>query len=69
MPGMSGVEATREIRKHEKETGRYVPIVAVTASDTEDHCLEAGMDDCIYKPCDYHRMMKKWFPDLNVVGS
>ena len=52
MPEMTGLEATRQIRR-EEASGTHVPIVAMTASamsEDRDHCLAAGMDDFIYKP-------------------
>jgi two-component system sensor histidine kinase/response regulator len=53
MPEMDGMEATRRIRETEAETGRRVPIVAVTANAMEadrEACFEAGMDDFLTKP-------------------
>lgn len=51
MPVMDGLEATKLIRKHEKENKRKrVPIVAVTGISDRDTCLEAGMDDFMNKP-------------------
>ena len=53
MPIMDGFEATRAIRAWEKSLGKHVPIIALTADDTEDcrkACLEAGMDDFMKKP-------------------
>ncbi len=52
MPEMTGLEATRQIRR-EEAIGTHVPIVAMTASamsEDRDHCLAAGMDDFISKP-------------------
>jgi hypothetical protein len=52
MPEMTGLEATRQIRR-EEASGTHVPIVAMTASamsEDRDHCLAAGMDDFISKP-------------------
>ncbi len=53
MPIMDGYETTKKIREMEGDSGRHVPIVALTASAL-DHdrlrCLQAGMDDHISKP-------------------
>jgi signal transduction histidine kinase/DNA-binding response OmpR family regulator len=59
MPEMDGVEATRQIRKMEREfqekgeKRNRVKIVALTAHSTVDdrkRCLAAGMDDYMSKP-------------------
>jgi signal transduction histidine kinase/CheY-like chemotaxis protein len=50
MPGVNGLDATRQIRLLD---GRQPRIVALTANTTESDraaCLEAGMDDCLAKP-------------------
>jgi signal transduction histidine kinase/CheY-like chemotaxis protein/HPt (histidine-containing phosphotransfer) domain-containing protein len=52
MPGMDGLEATREIRKIEGP-GEHVPIIALSADVVDDvriRCLQAGMDAFIAKP-------------------
>ena len=52
MPEMTGLEATKRIRR-EEAMGVHVPIVAMTASamsEDRDQCLAAGMDDFISKP-------------------
>ena len=54
MPEMDGFEATRQLRQWEQEQqAPRVPVVALTASATEDdeeQCHAAGMDSFIAKP-------------------
>lgn len=55
MPEMNGFEATQHIREHEKETGKHIPIFAMTANampGEREKCLSYGMDDYISKPLD-----------------
>jgi PAS domain S-box-containing protein len=55
MPGMDGLEATQEIRRHERISGAHVPIWAVTANAMKGDdrlCTDAGMDGHIAKPID-----------------
>jgi CheY-like chemotaxis protein len=53
MPEMDGFQATAAIRDGEKQTGKHIPIVAMTASAMKgdrERCLEAGMDGYVAKP-------------------
>ena len=55
MPVMGGLDATTAIRDRERETGRHIRIVAMTAhamSSDRDRCLAAGMDGYLSKPID-----------------
>jgi PAS domain S-box-containing protein len=51
MPEMDGYEATRRIKATPQ--GRSTPIIALTASALQEErheMIEAGCDDCVYKP-------------------
>ncbi len=55
MPNLDGLEAARQIRTREKVSGKYTPIVAITAHampEDERRCLAAGMDGYVAKPID-----------------
>lgn len=53
MPEMNGYDTTEAIRNLEKEAGKHIPIVAMTANamvGDREKCLRCGMDDYISKP-------------------
>ncbi|HLH48038.1 MAG TPA: ATP-binding protein, partial [Roseiarcus sp.] len=56
MPGIDGLEATRAIRRAEREQGvRPTPIIALTANAMDSDrraCLAAGVDEFLVKPFD-----------------
>jgi CheY-like chemotaxis protein/HPt (histidine-containing phosphotransfer) domain-containing protein len=72
MPEMDGYEATREIRTREQQSGKRVPIVALTANamaHDRDECLSAGMDDHLAKPFSMQamqEMLDRWIPASTV---
>lgn len=60
MPGMNGLEVTRQWRKIESGEKR-IPIIALTANSTtldRNQCLEAGMDHFITKPVSQAKLME-----------
>jgi hypothetical protein len=68
MPKMDGKQATGEIRRFEIETGRHVPIVALTAhamAGDDQGILSAGLDHYLTKPLHkklIHQMILKHCP-------
>ncbi len=66
MPNIDGFSATRAIRAQELQTGRHIPIVAMTAdafAEDRDACLAAGMDDYLAKPvkvADLRAAIERW---------
>lgn len=58
MPAMTGLDATREIRKHNRD----LPIIALTAfalPGDREVCLEAGSNDYISKPINQADFIRK----------
>ncbi len=50
MPGMDGIALTKLIRQHQTD---HVFILGLTANawpEERNKCMEAGMDDCLFKP-------------------
>jgi HPt (histidine-containing phosphotransfer) domain-containing protein len=69
MPELDGYEATRRLRKIEREKSQpRTPVIAVTAhalSEEREKVLQAGMDDLLTKPIQLATLtqtMAKWVP-------
>lgn len=66
MPELDGLEATRIIRRREKEEGRvYTPIFAISGCAYNDfrlQCDNAGMDGFIPKPVDFDHLIEIILP-------
>lgn len=50
MPEMDGFEATKEIRKNEKNKNFIIALTGAEEKSEIDKCFEAGMDNYIKKP-------------------
>ncbi|QKI89719.1 hybrid sensor histidine kinase/response regulator [Thiomicrorhabdus xiamenensis] len=62
MPNLNGIEATRQIREHEKQSGAHRQhIVALTANamtGDRERFIEAGMDEYLTKPVNIGELTK-----------
>ena len=62
MPVMDGLAATATIRQREQQTGKHVPIIAMTAhamKGDREKCLESGMDEYVAKPIRIETLKEK----------
>lgn len=72
MAGMSGIEATRQIRKLKSTTAHPIRIVGVTGLDdsaTKQACVSAGMDLVLKKPLkqiDIQQLRHLWWPPTSM---
>lgn len=70
MPVLDGLQATIIYRRKEQQMqgSQHIPIIALTAnvlSDTEQRCIESGMDDYLSKPYSQdllYQTIKYWLP-------
>ena len=65
MPDMDGLEATRRIRAHERDSGHRTRIVALTGNafaSSRAQCEEAGMDGFLPKPFRREALLAALFP-------
>jgi CheY-like chemotaxis protein/HPt (histidine-containing phosphotransfer) domain-containing protein len=73
MPILDGFKTAKAIREIEKDTGIRVPIVALTASASDEDrlsCLKAGMDDYLAKPVNQkqlHEILNRWCTNRNEI--
>ena len=60
LPGISGLEATRQVRRNPATS--HIPVIAITAHALEsdrDQARDAGCDEFETKPVDFQRLLSK----------
>ncbi|MBP2294216.1 PAS domain-containing hybrid sensor histidine kinase/response regulator [Azospirillum rugosum] len=68
MPQLDGYELAQRLRAEERDSGRRLPIIALTASaliGEAERCFAAGMDDYLSKPVNMQtlsRTLTRWLP-------
>jgi signal transduction histidine kinase/CheY-like chemotaxis protein len=68
MPEMSGVAATKFIRSELAKPKNMVPIIAMSANvgdESYNECIEAGMNDYLYKPFDIKILLNTISKNVN----
>ena len=61
MPVLNGQAAARAIRESGTQDAREIPIIALTADafdNTEEKCMQAGMDGYLKKPVDTDELFR-----------
>ena len=64
MPGMDGLEATRQVRAHADARLASIPIIALTAlamAGDRERCMEAGASEYLSKPVNFQKLMAQIF--------
>jgi DNA-binding response OmpR family regulator len=67
MPGMSGLEVVKKVRT--KRTAAALPIIMVSARTDQSimvECLQAGANDYVTKPVDFHVVCARIMTHLSV---
>ncbi|NVZ86011.1 response regulator [Pseudomonas yamanorum] len=66
MPGMSGYELARSIRRQEQQRGEpnclLLGFTANTAPEEKQRCLDSGMNDCLFKPVSLQQLIDRLQP-------
>ena len=61
MPGMDGMQLTRQVREQFGQVAAHMPIIALTANThpaERQRCLSAGMDDVQHKPIEAEQLVR-----------
>ena len=73
MPKLDGLQATTQIRFFEIEAGRQpVPIIGVTGYTNRSECIDAGMNDFLFKPVTTEQLkgaIKNWYPEIELPAA
>lgn len=66
MPGMNGLECTRQIREFEHSSGTHLPVIGLsgnTDSGLKQSWIDAGINAYLHKSCTLHELkneLEKW---------
>lgn len=73
MPIMNGYELAHSIRQEERKKGMKPSVVigytANAQPDEVDRCLQAGMNDCLFKPISLDNLLNRLLTIMNLPGE
>jgi len=72
MPGIDGVEVTRDFRESDHKAAGSLPIIALTAhvqTENRDRCMNAGMNDFLVKPINITALRETLNRYVNALSS
>jgi len=64
MPSMDGYQVAQHLRAELGAAARLVAMTAFAASDARQKCLDAGFDNCLFKPLD-GAFLESWLGVVN----
>jgi PAS domain S-box-containing protein len=72
MPGMDGIETTRQIRQNFSSPPPIIAVTAYALPEDRERFLMSGLDDCLEKPispASVSKLLQKWQTEKEIKGA